>query len=557
MLRALSIRQFVVVDTLDIEFDAGLTILTGETGAGKSILLDALGLLLGDRFELRQLRPGTERAELAAVFDIAASPSVARWLEAAQLDAGDELLLRRVQDAQGRSRAFINGRPSTLNQLSELGAQLLDLHGQQAHQALVSAEAQRTLLDAFGGFAPLARDVAEAWRIWRLAIERRDAAATAAQAFAVERETLQERARELAALALESDEWTTLDAAQRRLANAAELIEATTQAEDALVEGDDALARRLARIVQKLTQASANDAALAEIVALLAPAAIQLDEAVRAVREYRRRLDLDPAELARIERRLSAIHDAARKHRVRPDALHALSQSIAVRLAELSEATDADALTRAANDAGARYDALAAALSAKRATAANALGRRVTTLMQDLAMKGGRFDVALEPTPAAASFGRETVAFRIATHPKQPPAPLSRVASGGELSRVALAIHVAASDAGAVPTLVFDEVDAGIGGAVAATVGRMLQTLAERRQVLCVTHLPQVAAHADHHFRVVKRGNGEQVTSELTALAQAARVDELARMLAGSEVTTKTRAHARELYEQHRRHERK
>jgi len=557
MLRALSIRQFVVVDTLDIEFDAGLTILTGETGAGKSILLDALGLLLGDRFELRQLRPGTERAELAAVFDIAASPSVARWLEAAQLDAGDELLLRRVQDAQGRSRAFINGRPSTLNQLSELGAQLLDLHGQQAHQALVSAEAQRTLLDAFGGFAPLARDVAEAWRIWRLAIDRRDAAATAAQAFAVERETLQERARELAALALESDEWTTLDAAQRRLANAAELIEATTQAEEALVEGDDALARRLARIVQKLTQASANDAALAEIVALLAPAAIQLDEAVRAVREYRRRLDLDPAELARIERRLSAIHDAARKHRVRPDALHALSQSIAVRLAELSEATDADALTRAANDAGARYDALAAALSAKRATAANALGRRVTTLMQDLAMKGGRFDVALEPTPAAASFGRETVAFRIATHPKQPPAPLSRVASGGELSRVALAIHVAASDAGAVPTLVFDEVDAGIGGAVAATVGRMLQTLAERRQVLCVTHLPQVAAHADHHFRVVKRGNGEQVTSELTALAQAARVDELARMLAGSEVTTKTRAHARELYEQHRRHERK
>ena len=557
MLRALSIRHFVVVDTLDIELDAGLTVLTGETGAGKSILLDALGLLLGDRFELRQLRPGTERAELAAVFDIAALPSVARWLEAAQLDAGDELLLRRVQDAQGRSRAFINGRPSTLNQLSELGAQLLDLHGQHAHQALVSAEAQRTLLDAFGGFAPLARDVAEAWRVWRLAIERRDAAATAAQAFAVERETLQERARELAALALESDEWTTLDAAQRRLANAAELIEATTQAEDALVEGDDALARRLARIVQKLTQASANDAALGEIVALLAPAAIQLDEAVRAVREYRRRLDLDPAELARIERRLSAIHDAARKHRVRPDALHALSQSIAARLAELSEATDADALTRNADDAGARYDALAAALSAKRATAANALGRRVTKTMQDLAMKGGRFDVALEPTATAASFGRETAAFRIATHPKQALAPLSRVASGGELSRVALAIHVAASDAGAVPTLVFDEVDAGIGGAVAATVGRMLQTLAERRQVLCVTHLPQVAAHADHHFRVVKRGNGEQVTSELTALTRAARVDELARMLAGSEVTSKTRAHARELYEQHRRHERK
>ena len=555
MLRALSIRHFVVVDTLDIEFDAGLTVLTGETGAGKSILLDALGLLLGDRFELRQLRAGTERAELAAVFDIAALASVARWLEAAQLDAGDELLLRRVQDAQGRSRAFINGRPATLNQLSELGAQLLDLHGQHAHQALVTAEAQRTLLDEFGGFAPLARDVAEAWRLWRLAIERRDAATTAAQAFAAEREALQERERELAELALAPDEWATLETTQRRLANAAELIEATTQAEDALVEGDDALARRLARIVQKLTQASANDAALADIVALLAPAAIQLDEAARAVREYRRRLDLDPAELARIEQRLSAIHDAARKHRVRPDALHALSQSTARRLAQLSEATDADTLARAADEAGARYDELAGALSVKRATAANALGRRVTATMQDLAMKGGRFDVALEPAASAASFGREAAAFRIATHPKQPLAPLSRVASGGELSRVALAIHVAASDAGAVPTLVFDEVDAGIGGAVAATVGRMLQTLGQRRQVLCVTHLPQVAAHADHHFRVVKRGNGEQVTSELTALTRAARVDELARMLAGSEVTSKTRAHARELYDQHRRRE--
>ena len=329
MLRALSIRHFVVVDTLDIEFDAGLTVLTGETGAGKSILLDALGLLLGDRFELRQLRAGTERAELAAVFDIAALASVARWLEAAQLDAGDELLLRRVQDAQGRSRAFINGRPATLNQLSELGAQLLDLHGQHAHQALVTAEAQRTLLDEFGGFAPLARDVAEAWRLWRLAIERRDAATTAAQAFAAEREALQERERELAELALAPDEWATLETTQRRLANAAELIEATTQAEDALVEGDDALARQLARIVQKLSQVSVSDAALADIVALLAPAAIQIDEAARAVREYRRRLDLDPAELARIEQRLSAIHDAARKHRVRPDALHALSQSIA------------------------------------------------------------------------------------------------------------------------------------------------------------------------------------------------------------------------------------
>ncbi len=553
MLRALSIRNFVVVESLDVHFGPGFTVLTGETGAGKSILLDALGLLLGDRFELLQLRPGAARAELAAVFDSGESPSVASWLEAAQLDAGAELLLRRVQDAQGRSRAWINGRPATIGQLTALGAELLDLHGQHAHQTLVGAEAQRTLLDEFGGCSALTREVAEAWRAWHAATERRDAAADSEQAFAAERETLRERQRELAELGLAPDEWATLNATQRRLANAAALIEATTQAEEALVEGDDALSRRLARIVQKLTQASQHDAALADVAALLAPAAIQLDEAARAVRDYRRRLDLDPDELVRVEQRLSAIHDSARKHRVRPEALPALAQTIAGRLSQLSEASDAEALARAADDAGKRYDQLAATLSSKRAAAAKTLARRVTATMQELAMAGGRFDVALEPASTGASFGRESVVFRIATHPKQAPGALSRVASGGELSRVALAIQIAASAVGQVPTLVFDEVDTGIGGAVAATVGRMLQTLGEHRQVLCVTHLPQVAAHADHHFRVVKTGDGEHVTSELTALARGARIDELARMLAGSEITTKTRAHASELYDGHRR----
>ena len=553
MLRALSIRNFVVVDAIDIEFGAGFTVLTGETGAGKSILLDALGLLLGDRFEQGQLRPGAERAELAAVFDIGAAPAIARWLESEELDAGSELVLRRVQDAQARSRAWVNGRPATLAQLSALGARLLDLHGQHAHQALAGAEAQRALLDEFGDCTALTREVGEAWRAWRAALARRDEAASAAKAHAAEREQLAERERELAALALGSAEWTELAGAQRRLANAAALIDATAQAEDALVEGDDAIARRLARIVQRLTQASADDPALAEVVALLAPAAIQLDEAARAVREYRRRLDLDPGELARVEQRLSAIHDVARKHRVRPDDLPALAAATAARLAELAEAADAQALARAADAAGRDYEERAALLSAQRATAAKALARRVTATMQELAMDGGRFEVALEPVAPPASFGRESVVFRIATHPKQEAGPLSRVASGGELSRVALAIETAASDVGDVPTLVFDEVDTGIGGAVAATVGRMLQKLGERRQVLCVTHLPQVAAHADHHFRVVKTGNGEHVSSALASLARTERVDELARMLAGAAITSKTRAHARELLELHRR----
>ena len=271
------------------------------------------------------------------------------------------------------------------------------------------------------------------------------------------------------------------------------------------------------------------------------------------MRDYQRRLDLDPAELARVEARLGAIHDLARKHRVRPEELQALQEATAKRLRELDEASDAAALDKAVDEALARYDALARKLSAGRAAAAKSLAARVSATMQELAMAGGRLEIALTPEGAPTSHGRESVEFRIATHPKQPVSPLSRVASGGELARVALAIHVAASDVGDIPTLVFDEVDTGIGGPVAATVGRMLQTLGARRQVLCVTHLPQVAAHADHHYRVTKTGDGEHVSSELAQLASTARIDELARMLAGSAITSKTRAHAKELYEQHRR----
>jgi DNA repair protein RecN (Recombination protein N) len=547
MLRALSIRDFVVVESLDVDFAPGFTVLTGETGAGKSILLDALALLLGDRFEARQLRPGVERAELAAMFDVDGAREIRPILEASGLDAGCELLLRRVLDVQGRSRAFVNGRAATLAQLGELGAKLLDLHGQHAHQALARGDAQRALLDAFAGLSSEVDALADAWRNWRDTLARRDRAADAEASLAAEREVLEERRRALADLAMQSDEWTTLGTAQRRLANAAALIEATTQAEEALSGADDAIAHRLARVGQQLTGASRDDPALADIVALLAPASIQLDEAARALRDYRRRLDLDPSELERVEARLSAMHELARKYRVRPEALPELAEATDARLAELAAASDTQALALAVDEAKRCYEALAVKISEGRATAARDLSARVTAAMQALAMAGGRFDVALEPLATPASHGRESVTFVVATHPKQAAGPLSRVASGGELSRVALAIQVAASEVGDVDTLVFDEVDTGIGGAVAATVGRMLQSLGARRQVLCVTHLPQVAAHADHHFRVVKRGHGDKVTSELSALTGAARVDELARMLAGHEITAKTRAHAREL----------
>jgi DNA repair protein RecN (Recombination protein N) len=554
MLRFLSIRNFVVVETLDLELERGLSVLTGETGAGKSILLDALGLLLGDRFELRQLRAGAERAELAAAFDVADRPGAVEWLGELGLGADDgTLLLRRTLDAQGRSRAWINGHAATLAQLTEVGGMLVDLHGQHAHQSLTATDAQRALVDGFGGFTALTRETGAAWRSWRAAAEKRDAAVQAAQASAAERALLEDRRRELAALAVSADEWNALTQSQSRLAHAASLIEAAAAGEEALSEGDDALARRLGEIVARLAANAAHDPALAEIVALLEPARIQVDEAARALRGYRQKLELDPAELARVEQRLSAIHDVARKHRVRPEALPELLAATQARLAMLAESADGAALAKRAADAEAAYDTLARQLSAKREYAAHELEERVTAAMQELAMAGGRLEIALERLDTPASHGRERIEFRVAGHPKQPLGPLARVASGGELSRIALAIQVVTSEVGEVPTLIFDEVDAGIGGTVAATVGRLLQSLGERRQVLCVTHLPQVAAFADTHYRVSKQGDARSVRAELEVLTEPARVEELARMLSGKATTAKTRAHAKELLEQHRR----
>jgi len=554
MLRLLSIRNFVVVEALDLELDGGFSVLTGETGAGKSILLDALALLLGDRFELRQLRPGAERAELAAVFDAQDPPGIAAWLAAHDLGGADgQVLLRRTLDAQGRSRAWINGRPATLAQLKDIGERLVDLHGQHEHQSLTVAEVQRSLVDAFGGFTALARATADSWRAWNAAVEKRDAAAAAASASAAERETLEARRRELATLDVSADEWAALTQAQSRLAHAAALIEAATAGEEALADGDDALSSRLAALIAKLDALSVHDPALAAIVELLEPARIGVDEASRALRAYRQKVDIDPTELGRIEERLSAIHDVARKHRARPEALPALMAETDARLAALAESANEAMLGARAAEAEATYLALAAQLSAKRELAAHDLEGRVTEVMQKLAMEGGRLEIALEPLANPASYGVEQVEFLVATHPKQPLAPLAKVASGGELSRIALSIQVVASEVGAVPTLIFDEVDAGIGGSVAATVGDLLQTLGGRRQVLCVTHLPQVAAFADAHFRVTKKGDAEAVRAEVGTLSGASRIEELARMLAGSAITAKTRAHAKELFERHRR----
>ncbi|HZI84048.1 MAG TPA: DNA repair protein RecN, partial [Casimicrobiaceae bacterium] len=549
----LSIRNFAVVETLDVEFEPGFSVLTGETGAGKSILLDALALLLGGRFEMRQLRPGADRAELSAEFDLADAQPARAWL--VEQDLGDDgpLLLRRTLDAQGRSRAWINGRPATLAQLAAAGEALVDLHGQHDHESLVRPETQRALVDAFGGFTTLAREVASGWRAWRDAAERRLRSERDAAAIDAERDQLAARQAELAALGTSEAEWRELAAAQSRLSHAERLLEAAASGEAELIEGEAALDSRLAALVQRLRQALAHDPSLGEVVALLDEARIRVDEAGHALRAYRERLDLDPAELERIDERLAAIHAVARKHRVPPEGLPALAADTEARLALLSETGDREALARAETRALATYRALATQLGAKRRLAAMELAHRVTAAMNELAMGGGRFEVAVSPLAEPASFGMETVEFRVAAHAKQPLGPLASVASGGELSRIALALQVVLADIGEIPTLAFDEVDVGIGGAVAATVGRLLRQLGMKWQVLCVTHLPQVAACADGQYRVMKRGRADSVATALVRLDPAARVEELARMLGGDEITAKARAHARELLAQQRK----
>jgi DNA repair protein RecN (Recombination protein N) len=550
MLRLLSIRNFAVIEALEVEFDRGFTVLTGETGAGKSILLDALSLLLGGRFEARQLRPGSERAEIAAEFDIAATPALSAWLVEQDFGAAGPLLLRRTLDAQGRSRAWINGGPATLAQLENAGARLVDLHGQHAHESLGRPDTQRQLVDAFGGFAALAREVASAWRSWREAAQQCERGTREAASTSAERDALLAQAAELAALGVGANEWQELNATQSRLANAADLLDAATTGVAELIEGDGALSSRLGALCQRLRRAAAHDLSLEEIIALGEEALVRVDEAGRALRAYRERLDLDPAELARIEERLAAIHAVARKHRVAPEVLTVLALEVEAKLSALAASTDIALLTRAEREAQAAYEGVATELSAKRKFAAAELSHRVSQTMKQLAMGSGRFEVELAPVAEAASFGRETVEFKVATHPKQPLGPVARVASGGELSRLALAIQVVLADVAEVPTLIFDEVDVGIGGAVAATVGRLLKRLGARRQVLCVTHLPQVAACADGHYRVTKAGDAAGVTTELARLEGAQRVEELARMLGGHEITAKTRAHAKELLAQ-------
>jgi DNA repair protein RecN (Recombination protein N) len=546
MLLSLAVRDFVIVDELALDFSPGFTVLTGETGAGKSILIDALQLALGERAEADVVREGAARAEVSAEFRVDAVAS--RWLDENALQGeGDTALLRRVVESGGRSRAFVNGTAVTLAQMRALGDLLLDVHGQHAHQSLLRPAAQLALLDAHGGLHDTAQAVAAAHASWRQAVKSLEEAQAMEGSARAEQDRLRWIVEELAQVAPRPGEWAEVEAEHRRLAHGANLLEGSQAAVEQLADAEDSALARIDRATEQLARLSDYDARLQPAVDALAGARAQLDDATRTLNRYLDGADLDQARLAAVEARVAELHAAARKFRCTPEELATLLESSREKLAALAAARDLDALRARESAARAEYDRAAAALGKQRGRAARDMAREVTRAMQDLSMAGGRFDVELAPCEPSAS-GSERAEFLVAGHAGVGPKPLAKVASGGELARISLAIAVIAATATPVATLIFDEVDAGIGGAVAETVGRLLKQLGGDRQVLCVTHLPQVAARGDQHLVVSKvQGDDGRPVCRIARLDRKARVDEVARMLGGLQITDTTRKHAREM----------
>ncbi|WP_017525915.1 DNA repair protein RecN [Pusillimonas noertemannii] len=544
MLRSLHIHDFVIVDKAEIQFESGFTVFSGETGAGKSILIDALSLALGARGDAAAIREGASRTDISAVFD---APTELRQALAEQsFDPDDALVLRRVIDGQGRSRAYINGVPATLAQLKQLGEALVDIHGQHAHQSLARPASQRDMLDAQGGHQQLARDTQQAWQQWQQSEKLLHKARDNHEALQQERERLEWQIGELQRLDPGKDEWEALSASHNRLAHAQALLQGATQALAALDNDEASVQHFLGAALHQLQPLLRHDTHLQGICEALESARIAAGEAASDLNSYLDRLELDPDALAQAERRLSALFEAARQFKVEPEALPELLQTLQAQLAETDVAGDLDALAEQVRQAQARYNELARQLGAARKKAAKKLSVQVSEAMQTLAMQGGRFEVALQAAPPSAH-GLETIEFLVAGHGGVTPRPLAKVASGGELARLSLALSVIASQAARVPTLIFDEVDTGVGGAVAEVVGRLLRQLGARHQVLCVTHLPQVAACGDRHYEVSKTTRQGATLSQIQLLGANGRVDEIARMLGGLKITDTTRKHAREM----------
>jgi len=542
-LRRIALRDFVIVQSLDLDLAAGFTVLTGETGAGKSILIDALQLALGARAEVSVVREGAARCEIAAEFDLL--PATTQWLEKQGFPVEDSLLVRRTVDTEGRSRAWINGSAATMTQLKALADDLLDIHGQHAWQSLTRTGAVRDLLDAY---AAIDTDPAQArWAQWREQRKALQAATERQTSLRQDSERLAWQIAELDKLSPATDEWDELNSQHSRLANAQALIDAAQLASQLLDEQQDSAAALISRALAALQAQVRIEPAFRSPAEALEAALAQVQDSVHSLNQVARQTDLDPSGLAELDQRMALWMSLARRYRSTPEDLASLHTQWRAELAQIDQALDLDALQRAERAAWQALETELKALSRQRQQAAPRLAKAVTDTMQTLGMQGGRFEVALQRSAEPQAHGWEQVEFLVAGHAGVTPRPVGKVASGGELSRIALAISVITSRLGRAPTLIFDEVDAGVGGAVAHTVGQLLRQLGHDRQVLAVTHLPQVAACADQHLLVSKQRAGRQTISAVQPIATDARVSELARMLGGGDSSAVSLAHAREL----------
>jgi len=552
MLTHIHIRKLAIVDEIDLELAPGMTALTGETGAGKSILIDALGLVLGDRADSNWIRHGEDRAEISASFDIRANPPVQAWLADHDMDLGDECQLRRILGRDGRSRAYINGQPAPMQLLRELGESLVDIHGQHEHQSLLRPAVQRELLDAYAGHPALVTQVGALYRQWQELRDRLAEVTRSENDRTARDELLRYQLGELEAAGLSVEEIASLDAEHARQANAGRLLETSRCALEWLNSEDaDSAVSLLGRSQDELAGLAALDNRIEEPLRLLEEALTLTQESVTALRHYAERLDIDPARLQWLEQRIGVLHDLARKHRCPPAGLPALSAQLRAELDALEHAGQLRAQL-ATQLAGIEQEFHAAAhqLSERRRQAAAAFGKEVTTAMQALGMPGAVFAAAVHPRTEPGAHGMDGIEYQVTANRGQPAQALARVASGGELSRISLSIQVIAADNGGIPTLIFDEVDSGIGGGVAEITGRRLRALAAARQVLCVTHLPQVAAQAHHQLQVSKQTAAGSTHTRIRALSGEERIEELARMLGGVKITRQTREHAREMLAQ-------
>lgn len=547
MLLALSLQNFVIVEKLNLNFQNGFTVLTGETGAGKSITLDAIALLLGDKADYSQIRTGANEAQLSALFDISEHPALqAELREQGLLDEdSSELAIRRTIDIKGKSRSYINNQAATLAQLKHIGSQLIDIHGQNAHQSLNQEAAQRQLLDAFSGSLKLVEQTQAAYQAWQSAQQALNEAQTQAEHIAIERERLEWQYNELDQLAPEAGEWESLNQSHDSLANAAELLQAASEVQD-YIDNDNGIARQISRSQRTLGKLAHIEPRFAESLEMLDSIEAELSEISRNLGSVLSDIEINPNELHAKEERISELMSIARKYRIEPEELPNKLAEIQAALQQLEAATDIEALQKNVAQAQDAYMQIAQQLSSARHKAASKLAHETTEHMQTLAMKGAKFHIELQPSSPTAH-GLEHIQYQVAANKGTPLRPLNKVASGGELARISLSIQVVTSQYTQVPTLIFDEVDTGIGGGVAETVGRALRTLGKQHQVLAITHLPQVAACGEHHWQVAKHSEGEQTVSEISVLDDSTRVNEIARMLGGEKITDTTRQHAAEM----------